>query len=99
MAALPLNNEDLTLSTIKILETKTKDFTAAEPPKHHRFEHCTIPHPPTRSQQGVNLFRSHDPRQRPGSANQRHTPATPATGPASRKPQRHRIRINVATSD
>jgi hypothetical protein len=49
MTALALNNEDLTVGSIKIAKTQTKDFATAEPTKHHGFEHCTIPHPPTRS--------------------------------------------------
>ena len=76
MAALAVDDEHLPASTIQITEAQAEDFATAQSAEHHRFEHRSIPPPPTRRQQRVDLGRLGHSRQRPRCADQRHTTLT-----------------------
>lgn len=75
--------------------TNTRSVSA----EHHRFEHCLITEPATRRQQGVDLGRLRDPRQRARSPDQRDTPAAAVTSPPGRQAPRDRVHSDITAQD
>ena len=100
MAALAVSDEHRSISYPDIAQPQPEHFATAQPAEQHRQHHRPIPRRAQRPEQGVDLARRQDPRQRLGHPHQRHRPS-PAARSTGLQASRHRVRHHrrVAASD
>ena len=72
MAALAVAHEHPALAGAQVLEAQPEHLAAAQPAEHHGLDHGPVPPAAQRRDQGVDLGRVEDLRQRAGRADQGH---------------------------